>query len=135
MAEVGGRDVLFIEDDRALADMYAFKMKVEGYNVRVISDGGEGLAVLRERLPDLVILDLRLPGVHGLDLLAEVRQMPSGEGVPVIVLSSYDDQTLIDRGVALGVHDHLVKPRTTPAELVEVVRRCLTPKPMTLDST
>jgi len=122
MAEVAGSDVLFIEDDRALAAMYGIKLAAEGYHVRTVHDAGAGLAACRQRLPDLVILDLRLPGLHGLDLLAELRRMPGGDRVPVIVLSSYDEQALIDRGMSLGVLDHLVKPQTTPGALVEVIR-------------
>jgi len=129
----GGLDVLLVEDDESLATMYRLKLVAEGYQVRIAGDGPSGLAAAVQRLPDLLLLDLRIPGFGGFDLLDQLRRAPGGAGVPVIVLSNYGELEVIERGQMLGVLDHLIKSQTTPGSLVETIRRHLPddpPEPM-----
>lgn len=118
-------DVLLVEDDPALAAMYRIKLLAEGYDVRHAADGPSGLAAALARLPDLLLLDIRLPGFDGLELLSRLRQAQGGTMVPVIVLSNYAEHNVFERGLELGVLEHLIKSRTTPADLVEAIGRHL----------
>ncbi len=120
-----GVDVLLVEDDPALAAMYRIKLLAEGYRVRTATDGPSGLAAALVRPPDVLLLDVRLPGFDGLELLARLREAPGGEAIPVLVLSNFGEQEVIDRGYELGVLDHLIKSQTTPAALVETIERHL----------
>jgi CheY-like chemotaxis protein len=115
--------VLLVEDDKFLAEMYRLRLVAEGYDVRVANDGLSGLATALQRPPDLLLLDLRLPGLGGLDLLDQLRRSPTGADLPVIVLTNYGEMEIIDRGRALGVLEYLIKSQTTPNTLIETIKR------------
>jgi CheY-like chemotaxis protein len=116
-------DILLVEDDLALAEMYRVKLAAEGHRVEIATDGPSGLLAALERPPQLLLLDIRLPGFDGLELLARLRQdHPAGADLPVIVLSNYGEPDVIERGAALGALAHLIKAQTTPASLAEKIR-------------
>lgn len=100
--------ILIIEDSADLAFGLRASLEAEGYTVTVAEDGHAGLARVRDWLPDLVILDLSLPGVDGYGVLETVR----GEGnpVPVLILTARGAETDIVRGFHLGADDHVTKP-------------------------
>lgn len=118
-------DVLLVEDDPALSEMYRLKLVQDGYQVRLASDGLSGLEAALKHQPDLLLLDLRLPGLSGFALLERLRRVPGWTSLPVIVLSNYGELEVIKRGKALGVLEHLIKSQTTPASLIETIRRLL----------
>jgi CheY-like chemotaxis protein len=118
-------DILLVEDDQALATMYAIKLRAEGFRVEVAGDGPGGLRAALERMPALLLLDVRLPGFDGFELLTKLREEPGGAALPVIVLSNYDEPEMIERSAELGAVAHLVKSRTTPASLAEAIRDML----------
>ena len=124
-----GPNVLLIEDDRSIAEMYTLQLKVDGFQVRVAGDGRSGLATLRERPPDLLLLDLRLPQQDGFEVLKEIRSDPSLAALPVVILSNYGDAGVISRGLEMGALDYLVKSQTTPALLSAKVRAWLSGSP------
>jgi len=95
-------DVLLVEDDPALSEMYRLKLVQDGYQVRLASDGESGLEAALRRPPDLLLLDLRLPNLSGFELLERLRRVPGWIDPPVIVLSNYGDLEVIKRGQALG---------------------------------
>lgn len=117
-----GPDILMIEDDRAIADMYTLQLRADGFHVRVAPDGRTGLASLRERAPALVLLDLRLPQQDGFEVLRELRSDPVLSALRVVILSNYGDAAVIARGLAMGASDYLVKSQTTPSDLSARVR-------------
>jgi len=115
-------DILLVEDDRALAELYRIKLRHEGYVVEIAGDGPAGLAAALDRTPRLLLLDIRLPGYDGLELLTRLRQDPRGAAVPVIVLSNYGEEAVIEQSSALGALAHLIKSQTTPASLATAIR-------------
>lgn len=115
--------VLIIEDDAAIADMYRLCLAADGYSVLIAETGPEGLRLATEVLPDLIYLDLRLPGLDGFEVLEHLRASPMTEWIPVIILSNYGDPELRERGLRLGAMEFLVKADTTPRRLSEVVQR------------
>jgi len=121
MADAAGLDVLLVEDEMALAVMYQIKLSAVGHVVRIASDGPTGLREALERQPDVLLLDIGLPGFDGLELLARLREDARGQRVPVIVLSNYGEPEIIARGAELGALGHLIKSQTTPASLAETI--------------
>ena len=121
--------IAIVEDDAAMAMMYRHQLVLEGFDVEVAPDGGAGLELIRNRRPDLVLLDVRMPVMDGTEVLRRVREDPLASGTRVLFLSNYGDPEIISEGGRLGAVDYLIKARTTPAALVQVVRRHLPPGP------
>jgi len=118
------RRILVVEDDRTLRQALTFNLTREGYEVRVAVDGEQALATARDPSLDLILLDIMLPGMSGLEVLRVIR----GEGIatPVIVLSAKGDE--IDRvvGLKVGADDYVAKPFSRPellARIEAVLRR------------
>ncbi|GAC1475041.1 MAG: hypothetical protein PVSMB3_13550 [Candidatus Dormibacteraceae bacterium] len=109
--------VLFVEDDPVVAQMYKLKLEFDGYQVEVAGDGEIALNMARTSLPDIIFLDIRLPKLGGLEVLEALRSHPETRAVPVVILSSYSEKELVERGAKLGALDHLIKSKTTPAAL------------------
>src|SRR5437879_10906738 len=119
MSEVIDEDVnvLFIEDDPAVAEMYKLKLELDGYRVTVAKSGEEGLDHAKSQVPDIVFLDIRLPKMDGFAVLEELRADPDTTDIPVVILSNYSEQELVERGLNLGALEYLIKSETTPAKL------------------
>ena len=115
--------VLFIEDDAAVAEMYRLKLELDGYNVTMAPDGEQGLKLAREKPPDIVFLDIRLPHMDGFSVLEALRAEKALSQIPVIILSNYGEAELVERGLKLGALDYLIKAETTPSTLSRGVGR------------
>lgn len=112
-------DVLLIEDDPAVLEMYKLKLELDGYRVNVAIDGEEGLARATELLPDIIFLDIRLPKKDGFEVLQSLRSQDETADIPVVILSNYGEKELVDRGLKLGANEFLIKAETTPTSLSE----------------
>ena len=117
MTGVKGR-VLVVDDDIALAEMLGIVLRTEGFEPFFCSDGARALAVFRETKPDLVLLDLMLPGRDGIDVCRSIR---AESGVPIVMLTAKTDTVDIVLGLESGADDYVVKP-FKPKELVARVR-------------
>jgi two-component system phosphate regulon response regulator PhoB len=109
--------VLLVEDDPALAEMYRLQLARDGYQVTVAADGETALSMVAGAVPDLALLDIRLPAMNGLDVLEELRRDDRTRNLPVVILTSYDDGEFRERATRLEALDYLVKFQTTPARL------------------
>ena len=116
--------VLVIEDERDLADLVAFHLEKEGYRCLVAGDGGTGLAEARRSRPDLILLDLMLPGMMGTEVCRLLKSGEQTAAIPVIMLTAKGEE--IDRvvGFEMGADDYVVKPFST-RELMLRVRAIL----------
>lgn len=114
--------VLLVEDDTALAQMYRVKLERDGYTVRVAGDGEEALRLIEHQLPDLIFLDVRLPRMDGFAFLERIRGMERTRNIPVVIVSNYSEDELVSRGLQLGALEYLVKSQTTPGQLSQGVR-------------
>jgi two-component system response regulator MtrA len=125
--------VLIVDDDTALAEMLGIVLKNEGYEPGVVTRGDEAIAAFREFKPDLVLLDLMLPGMDGIDVCKEIR---AESGVPIVMLTAKTDTVDVVLGLESGADDYVLKP-FKPKELVARVRARLRrldePKPETLE--
>jgi DNA-binding response OmpR family regulator len=117
--------VLFVEDDPTVAQMYRLKLELDGYQVIMAKDGEEGLRLANEVDPDIVFLDIRLPKVDGFAVLEGLRSCIRTRNVPVVILSNYGEQDLVDKGLRLGALEYLIKSQTTPAHLSRGVENWL----------
>ncbi len=104
--------ILIIEDDRALRDGLEMNFQLRGYEVVTAADGDEGLQLAFDARPDLIILDLMLPGLNGLEILTELRARE--QRVPVLILSARDTVDQKIEGLGLGADDYVTKPFELP---------------------
>jgi two-component system, OmpR family, response regulator MtrA len=110
--------ILVVDDDPALAEMLTIVLRGEGFDTAVVGDGTKAMPALRELKPDLVLLDLMLPGMNGIDVCKAIR----GEsGVPIVMLTAKSDTVDVVLGLESGADDYVVKP-FKPKELVARVR-------------
>jgi len=116
--------ILIVEDDKFLRELIAQKLVKEGYNISEAVDGEEGLKKAKEEKPDLVLLDLILPGIDGFEVLARMREENIGR-IPVIILSNLGQKEDVEKGLKLGAVDYLVKAHFTPGEIIEKIKRVL----------
>ena len=117
------RRILVVEDERTIADAVAARLRAEGFTVEVAADGPSGVAAAQRTRPDLVVLDIMLPGFDGLEVC---RRLQAEHPVPVVMLTARDDETDLLVGLAVGADDYLTKPfslRELAARVHAVLRR------------
>jgi CheY-like chemotaxis protein len=116
----GGR-LLLVEDDVNVAKLYRMLLESRGYAVRHASDGVEGLDAARQERPDLILLDVMMPRMNGITFLQALREDPSLGAVPTVVLSNFREPRLVERAMALGALEYMVKAQTRPETLVGAI--------------
>jgi DNA-binding response OmpR family regulator len=116
--DMSGRRVAIIEDERAIATAVQARLQSEGFDVEIAFDGQSGVDLCRSFLPDVVILDLMLPGIDGLEVC---RLIQRDRHVPVLMLTARDAESDIEVGLGVGADDYMVKP-FSPRELVARIR-------------
>jgi two-component system phosphate regulon response regulator PhoB len=109
--------ILVVDDEPDISALVAFHLARESYRVRTVGDGMEALRAIEAEQPDLVVLDLMLPGMQGLDLLRELRRRPEMEEIPVVLLTARREERDRVEGLRLGADDYVPKP-FSPQELV-----------------
>lgn len=107
--------VLLVEDDAEFAEMYRMRLEADRYTVNWAPNGSEGLRLIRAWEPHLILLDMRMPEMDGLDVLRTLRGDPVTADVPVVMLTNYEDEALRREGEHLGILDWRCKVATTPA--------------------
>jgi CheY-like chemotaxis protein len=110
-----------VEDHPDIADLYQLKLQLDGYRVAVASNGAAGLSLARSLTPDLILLDIHVPQLDGLQVLAALREDETTDGVPVVVCSEDDDPQLIKEAQRLGAVAYLVKAHLLPSHLSQTV--------------
>lgn len=121
------KKLLIIEDDRIIGSIYSKKFASEGYNVEVAEDGQTGWERIGEFRPDVVLLDLMLPRVNGLEVLARVRAVPELQTLPVVVFSNAYMAEVVDAAWKAGATAVLAKSNTSPKKLTETIAELLAP--------
>ncbi|MBC9927560.1 MULTISPECIES: MtrAB system response regulator MtrA [unclassified Leucobacter] len=110
--------ILVVDDDKALAEMIGIVLEAEGFTPFFSGDGAEAIEVFREGRPDLVLLDVMLPGLDGIQVCERIR---AESGVPIIMLTARTDTTDVVRGLEAGADDYVVKP-FNPVELTARIK-------------
>jgi DNA-binding response OmpR family regulator len=108
--------VLVADDEQDIIELVRFRLEHDGYRVLTASDGEAALQLARDEHPDLCVLDVMMPKLSGLEVLAQLRADPTTAGTRVIMLTARGQDPDIDRGFELGAHDYVTKP-FSPKEL------------------
>jgi two-component system phosphate regulon response regulator PhoB/two-component system alkaline phosphatase synthesis response regulator PhoP len=119
--EVAEPTILVADDDDTVRDLVAFKLAAAGYRTITADNGSAALNLVHRELPDMVILDVAMPGLDGLSVCYELHSSSATAQIPVLMLSGRGRQVDIDLGLTVGADDYLIKP-FSPAELVRRVR-------------
>lgn len=118
--------ILLIEDELYLLKIYGNKLRRNDFDVSIATTGDEGLHKVMTDKPDLILLDLILPGgKDGFQVLEEIKKNPSTRKIPIIILSNLGQKSDIERGVALGAADYLVKADVSLPNVVEKIKKYL----------
>lgn len=117
--------ILLAEDDLQLIDMYKMKFELEGFEVRLAEDGRKALDALTEDIPDIVLLDIMMPEVNGIEVLKEIRQNPETKDLLVIILSNLGNESTAEEIYKYGATDYIVKAEMTPMQVADKVKEIL----------
>ncbi len=117
--------ILVVEDDKFLREMISRKLDKEGYEVIEAVDGEKGEEKAKSEHPNMVLLDLILPGIDGFEVLERIKKDPSVADIPVIILSNLGQKSEVERGLKLGAIDFLIKAHFTPAEIVKKIKEII----------
>lgn len=113
------KKVLIIEDDTFLHELCKKKFMHAGYGVVSAFAGHDGLNKIKKEQPALILLDLLLPEMDGLDLLQQLKNNPTTAQIPVIIMSNYSDRERVQKGIDLGAKDYIIKAHFTPEDIVK----------------
>lgn len=116
--------ILIVEDETDIAELIRYNVERAGFEARVVRDGQQALQLLRREVPDLLVLDLMLPGMDGLELCRRLRSEPATRALPIIMVTAKGEEADRVVGLELGADDYLVKP-FSPRELVARLRAML----------
>ncbi len=119
------KKILFIEDESALQKTIGETLSQEGYEVTSALDGEVGLRLAKLKKPDLILLDLILPKIHGFDVLKKLKQEPETKNIPIIVLTNLEGIEDVKEAIELGAQTYLVKAQYTLEELIEKIKKAL----------
>jgi DNA-binding response OmpR family regulator len=119
------KTILVVEDDPVLGVMYKTKLESEGYKIILATNGAEGLDMIKESHPDLVLLDIILPQLDGFSVLEEIAGDSKLKNIPVILLTNLGTEEDKTKGLELGAKDYLVKADYTPEQINEKIQNFL----------
>ncbi len=119
------KTILLVEDDPFLTDLYTTRLKAADFEIEVALTGKEGLEKLKERKPDLLVLDIVLPTIDGWEILQELRKDERFNDLKIVVLSNLDQKEDIKRAFDFEVMKYLIKAHYTPTEVVEEIKKIL----------
>lgn len=119
------KKILIIEDDKFLRTLASGKLKREGFEVFEAVDGKEGMALMRTNTPDIVLLDIILPGIDGFEILRRLKTDEKLKRMPVILLSNLGQESDIRHGLSLGAEDYIVKAHHTLDEIIARIKKVL----------
>ncbi len=121
--------ILVVEDENDILEVIQYNLAREGYKVTCTRDGDQGLTRIKRDAPDLVILDLMLPGLDGIEVCRRIKQDPITNGIPVIMVTAKSEESDVILGLGVGADDYLTKP-FSPKELVARVKTVLRRGPL-----
>tara|TARA_B100000029_G_scaffold420194_1_gene425969 strand:+ start:1203 stop:1904 length:702 start_codon:yes stop_codon:yes gene_type:complete len=120
------KTILIIEDEKDIAELLAFNLENEEFNTLLANNGEAGLKIARKTKPDLIILDLMLPGIHGLDVCRIIKGDPELKNIFIVMLTALGQEENIVKGLEVGADDYITKPfsfKILIARIRSVIRR------------
>lgn len=122
------KKILIVEDDKSLREMYQLRLSINGYDVLEAGDGEEGLNLAIKEKPNLILLDVMMPKMSGMDVLDILKSTPETKDIPIIVLTALMEESVKAKGLVYGADDFLVKAQTMPGQVVEKIEALLAKK-------
>ena len=113
--------ILIVEDDNFVAEVYFAKLTEMGYEAILAQNGEEGLAALKNNKADLILLDILMPVMNGVEMLEEIKKNEEWQNIPVILLTNVGEKESIQKVRNMGVKNYLIKSHFTPAEVIEKI--------------
>lgn len=120
--------ILIVEDEKDLNDAYEMILKKDRHKITQAFNGSEGLEAFKSDRPDLVLLDLRMPKMSGVEFLDKLKPAENYPETQIIVFSNFDDQEEIDGAFSKGAHRYILKAWSSPNELLKIVHEALDEK-------
>jgi CheY-like chemotaxis protein len=117
--------VLIVDDDPVIAMMYGLGLERAGYRVLAAKDGVAGLELVETAHPDLILLDVRMPNMDGIEVLTRLAADVATREIPVVMLSNYSESAVVEKTLSLGAKQYLVKIDTSPAKVAAVAEHWL----------
>ncbi len=114
--------VLLIEDEPEVLELYRLKLSLDDYNVITAKNGKEGLKKALTDSPELIFLDIKMPEIDGFEVLKRLRESSKTKNIPVVILSNFDEQEMIEKGLSLGANEYIIKSQFTPEEISSKVK-------------
>ena len=118
--------VLCVDDDHGQRMLISFLLERQGLEVRTASDGEEGVTIAKEWMPDLILMDLMMPGVNGFEAAQMLRADPRTTHIPILALTAYGEEAIQTKATAAGMDDFVMKT-ILPADLADILRKHLPP--------
>ncbi|PJA86690.1 MAG: response regulator [Candidatus Moranbacteria bacterium CG_4_9_14_3_um_filter_42_9] len=116
------KKIMIVEDDSFVLDIYQTKLSQEGYTVIEARNGVEAMKKLEKEKPDLLLLDIVMPYMDGIEVLKKIRERADLKNMPVILLTNLSQKEEINVGLGLGASDYLIKSHFTPSEVMEKIK-------------
>jgi DNA-binding response OmpR family regulator len=117
------QSVLIVEDDNFLLSMYKAKLELENYNVFVATNGEIGLKMIKEKKPNLILLDIIMPKMNGFEVLKAVKEDKELKKIPIIMLTNLGQKEDVQKSFKLGADEYLIKAHFLPSEVIEKVKK------------
>ncbi len=119
--------MLIVEDDKFLSELISTKLTKEGFAVTLATDGESGLQKATTESPEIILLDIMLPGMSGFEVLESLKASADEaiKNIPVLILSNFGQESKVQQGLKLGAKDYLVKANFTTGEIVEKIKAAL----------
>jgi len=117
--------IAIIEDDQVISQMYRMKFEADGFDVQLANNGKHGVELVEAFSPDIILLDLQMPEMNGVEALEIIRQNEWGKNIPVIILTNLGEEEAPKKLRSLGIHSYIVKANLTPRQVAQRVREAL----------
>lgn len=119
------KHILLIEDEDFIRDLYKRQLELENLRTDAFGNGKDGLAALSQKKYDLVLLDIMLPGMNGLQILKEIKRGGIAADTPVVLLTNLGQENIMKEAYELGAKEYIIKASHTPAQIVQKVKDLL----------
>lgn len=117
--------IALIEDNVVISQMYRMKFENEGFDVQLATNGEDGVALVKEFNPDIILLDLQMPVMGGAEALRKIRADESSKNIPVIILTNLGEEESPKELASLNIHSYIVKANLTPSQVVARIKEVL----------
>jgi len=117
--------ILIVEDDTILSDLYLNTFNFGGFDTYIAKNGLEGFDKVNEVKPDVILLDIMMPKMNGIDLLKKLKEQEASKNIPIAILSNFSDESLAKEAMANGALAYIIKSEHEPAEIIQMVKDIL----------